>query len=130
MTDVTKPIDMEEIMEILDDDKELLIECFDELLNSMPQTLAEIQSAIKEGNASSLDEAAHKFKGSLRYIAAGTAADVAYQLETMGKEENLSLADNIFSTLCEECEKVKDFMERYKDCGSCSYKCKFRSNLC
>jgi hypothetical protein len=32
----------------------------------------------------------------------------------MGKEENLSLADNIFSTLCEECEKVKDFMERYK----------------
>jgi len=114
MTDVTKPIDMEEIMEILDDDKELLIECFDELLNSMPQTLAEIQSAIKEGNASSLDEAAHKFKGALRYIAAGTAADVAYQLETMGKEENLSLADNIFSTLCEECEKVKDFMERYK----------------
>ncbi|RZB36412.1 MAG: hypothetical protein SRB2_02237 [Desulfobacteraceae bacterium Eth-SRB2] len=114
MNNLAEPIDMKEVMEILDGDKELLIECFDELLNSMPQTLAEIQSAIEQGNASSLDEAAHKLKGSLKYMAAGTAADVAYQLKTMGKEENLSLADNIFSTLCEECEKVQDFMERYK----------------
>ena len=114
MTDVTEPIDMKEIMEILDGDKELLIECFDELLNSMPQTLAEIQSAIEQGNASNLDESAHKLKGSLKYIAAETAADVAYQLETLGKEENLSQADNIFPTLCEECEKIKDFVKRYK----------------
>lgn len=114
MNNLAEPIDMKEVMEILDGDKELLIECFDELLNSMPQTLAEIQSAIEQGNASSLDEAAHKLKGSLKYIAAGTAADVAHQLETMGKEENLILADNIFPTLCEECEKVQDFMERYR----------------
>jgi HPt (histidine-containing phosphotransfer) domain-containing protein len=113
MTDVTAPIDMEKIMEILDDDKELLIECFDELINTIPQSLDEIHSAIKQENASSLDEAAHKLKGSLKYLAARTAADVAYQLEIMGKEDNLGLADNMFSTLCEECEKVKNFMERY-----------------
>ena len=118
MIDAKEPIDMKEIMEILDDDKELLIECFDELLNSMPQTLTEIKSAVKQRDASSLDEAAHKLKGSLKYIAAGTAADVAYQLEIMGKEENLSLADKTFSTLCEECEKVKDFMEQYKAAGT------------
>jgi HPt (histidine-containing phosphotransfer) domain-containing protein len=115
MNNLTEPIDMQEIMEILDGDKELLIECFDELLNSMPQMLVEIQSAIEKGNASSLDEAAHKLKGSLKYIAAGTAADVAYQLEIIGKEENLSLADNIFPALREECEKVKDFMKHYKE---------------
>ena len=114
MTEVKEPIDMEEIMEILDGDKELLIECFDEFLSSMSQTLAEIQSAIEQENASNLDESAHRLKGSLKYIAAGTAADVAYQLETLGKQKNLSQANSIFPSLCEECEKVKDFMERYK----------------
>lgn len=114
MNDLAGPIDMAEVMEILDGDEELLVECFDEILSNMPQTLAEIQNAIKQKNALSLDEAAHKLKGSLRYMAAAQAADVAYQLEIMGKEQNLESADDTFKTLSCECEKVKEFMERYK----------------
>jgi len=114
MNNLAEPINMKEVMEILDGDKELLIECFDELLNLMPQTLAEIQSAIEQGNASSLDEAAHGLKGSLKYIAADHAADVAYQLEIMGKDNSLGGAYDIFRNLYEACEKVKDFMEQYK----------------
>jgi len=114
MNDLAGPIDMTEVMEILDGDKELLIECFDEFLSDMPQTLAEIQNAIEQKNALNLDEAAHKLKGSLRYLAAAQAADVACQLEIMGKEQNLELSDDTFKTLSCECEKVKEFMERYK----------------
>ena len=114
MNNLTGPIDMEEIMEILDGDKELLIECFDELLNSMPLALAEIQSAIEQGNASGLDQAAHSLKGSLKYMAAAHAADVAYQLETMGKDNSLGAAYDILRNLYEECEKVMDFMEQYR----------------
>jgi HPt (histidine-containing phosphotransfer) domain-containing protein len=114
MNNLAGPIDMKEPMEILDGDKELLIECFDELLNSMPQTLAEIQSAIEQGNASSLDEAAHRLKGSLKYMAAAHAADVAYQLEIMGKDNSLGAAYDIFRNLYDECKKVKDFMQQYK----------------
>jgi HPt (histidine-containing phosphotransfer) domain-containing protein len=114
MNDLEGPIDLTEVMEILDGDKELLIECFDEFLSDMPQTLAEIQSAIEQKNTLSLDEAAHKLKGSLRYMAAAQAADVAYQLEIMGKEQNLESAGNTFKTLTYECEKVKEFMEQYK----------------
>ena len=114
MNNLAGPIDMKEVMENLDGDKELLIECFDEFLNSMPQTLAEIQSAIEQGNASSLDEAAHKLKGSLKYMAAAHASDVAYQLETIGRDNSLGAAYDILRNLYDECEKVKDFMERYK----------------
>jgi len=114
MNDLAGPIDMTEVMEILDGDEELLIECFDEFLSDMPQTLAEIQSAIEQKNALNLDEAAHKLKGSLRYMAAAQAADVAYQLEIMGKEQNLELSNDMFKTLSYECEKVKEFMEQYK----------------
>jgi len=35
MNDLAGPIDMAEVMEILDGDKELLIKCFDEFLNDM-----------------------------------------------------------------------------------------------
>lgn len=115
MGDITEPIDMAEVMEILDGDKELLIEGFDEFLSNLPQTLAEIQSAIEQGNASNLDESAHKLKGSLKYMAAVHAVDVAYQLEIMGKEQNLGSADDTFKTLCYECEKVKEFMKQYKE---------------
>ena len=114
MNDLAETIDMTELMEIIDGDKELLIECFDEFLSNMPQTLVEIQSTIEQENASNLDDAAHRLKGSLKYMAAGHAADVAYQLEIMGKEQNLGLADDTFKTLCDECEKVKEFMEQYK----------------
>lgn len=114
MNDSAWPIDMGEVLEILDGDKELLIECFDEFLSDMPQTLAEIQSAIEQKNALRLDEAAHKLKGSLKYMAAAQAADVAYQLEMMGKEQNLELSDDTFKTLRYECKKVKEFMEQYK----------------
>jgi len=115
MKDLAEPIDMAEVMEILDGDKELLIECFDEILSHMPQTLAEIQSAIEHKNALTLDEAAHKLRGSLKYMAAAQAADVAYQLEIMGKEQNLGSADDTFKTLSYECEKVKEFMKQYKE---------------
>ncbi len=114
MDDITGPIDMTEVMEIVDGDQELLMECFDEFLSGMPQVLAEIQSSIEQNNASCLDESAHRLKGSLKYMAAGVAADAAYQLEVMGKGENLDIADDTFRILCEECEKVKDFMKQYK----------------
>lgn len=114
MNDLEGPIDIAEVMEILDGDKELLIECFDEFLSDMPQMLAEIQSAIEQKNALNLGEAAHKLKGSLRYMAADQAADIACQLEIMGKQQNLELSDDMFKTLSYECEKVKEFMEQYK----------------
>lgn len=114
MNDLQEPIDMAEVMEILDGDKKLLIECFDEFLSNMTQTLVEIQSAIEQKNALNLDEAAHKLKGSLGYMAAARAADIAYQLETMGKDQKLESARDMFKTLSYECEKVKEFMEQYK----------------
>ncbi len=114
MIEEHKLIDMEELMEIMDGDKELLLDCFDEFLSSMPESLAEIQSSIEQGDASGLDESAHKLKGSLKYMAAEQAADIAYQLEAMGKEQNLVSANDTFKTLREECEKVKAFMVHYK----------------
>ncbi len=107
-----KPINMEELMEIMDDDVELLKDCFDSFMESFVSHLDSIRGAIEERNPVELDKAAHTFKGTLKYLAAEPAADAAYRLEEMGKVKRLDAADQAFTDLCRECDKVKSFMER------------------
>lgn len=108
-------IDMEEILEIMDNDMELIYECFQDFINEYPQMLQNIQNAILSGDTKGLDSHAHKLKGSLRYLAASKTADIASKLEYKGKAGELNGAENLLETLSESCEKLKIFMTTYKD---------------
>ena len=104
------PIDMNELMEIMDGNESLIRDCFKDFLQTMPQYLEEIRAAVVSGNAVMLDESAHKFKGALKYLAAKDAAATAFQIELMGKKNNLAHARETFETLLRESEKVKTFI--------------------
>jgi len=109
-----QPIDIKQVMEIMDDDEELLIECFDDFVESMPESLGEIEKAIGLADATTLSEAAHKIKGALKYLAAETAAEVAFQIESINKKNMFDKASELFKKLNDECKRVKDFIARYK----------------
>lgn len=113
-SDPSQIIDMEELMEIMDDDKELIKECFDDFTVDSPEMLEKIRSAIVENNAENLGKAAHAIKGSLKYLAAQAAAGIAYQLEKMGVNNNLEKAMESYESLLEECDKLKKFMSDYE----------------
>ena len=108
-----KLVDTDELIEIMDGDRELLRECFDDFINDSPGMLADIKNSIDAGDAAELGKTAHRFKGTLKYLAAIPTADIAYKLETMGKEGDLRHAHDIFNNLIEECKKLKDFMIQY-----------------
>lgn len=112
--DDTILINMEELLEIMDDDKELIKECFNEFVGDASNMLDRIQSAIASGDSDSLDASAHKIKGSLRYLAAERASSLAFDLETMGKNGDLDNAAETFQHLKTECEKLKTFMAGYE----------------
>lgn len=112
MVEQSLPIDMKEALEIMGDDMELLQECFDDFVRDSSELLANIKEAIDASDASELNKTAHRFKGTLKYLAAKDAADTAYELEKMGKEANLNHATETFQVLNKECEKLKDFMSR------------------
>ncbi len=114
MDESSNLIDMDGIMEIMDDDKELIKECFDDFTDEYPEMLLKIKKAIDSGNASELNATAHKIKGSLKYLAANPVADIAYKLETMGKEENLDNAGNELENLIQACDTLKKFMSQYE----------------
>ena len=110
MPEKDAPIDMDELMEIMGEDDELLKECLDDFIDDYPEALEGIKKAIDAGDPSALEGSAHALKGTLKYLAAGEAADIAFQLERMGKEENLDGVDETYRLLVEACEKLKGFI--------------------
>ncbi len=107
-------IDMEEILEIMDNDTELIQECFQDFINEYPHMIANIQSAISSKDLKGLDSHAHKLKGSLRYLAASKTADIASKLEHKGKAGELEGAESLLKALSESCEELKAFMSGYR----------------
>ena len=112
-----EPIDMDELREIMDNDDELAKECFDDFIKIYPSMLVNIKSAIDVKDPDSLDRTAHKFKGTLKYVAAFHAAEKAYELEVMGKQKDFEKVTGAFNTLVEECERAKEYMIQYCEQG-------------
>ena len=112
--DLKGPIDMEDLLEIMDNDTELMKECFDEFIQTSNHLLDDIKNAIDEKNASNLDTAAHKFKGTLSYLSAGKGVDISARLELMGKEDRLEGAGEVYDALEKECKKITNFVNEFK----------------
>ncbi len=56
-----------------------------------------------------LNNVAHKIKGMLINIGAKSAAEIAFQIETMRKEGGLAYSDKLFQKLMDEYQRVKNF---------------------
>ncbi len=113
MQDGQNLIDMKELMEIMDDDNELIKECFDDFLADYSGILEDIKGAVDAGDASLLNSKAHKLKGSLRYLAAEPVAEIAYELEVKGQNNNLEGAEEAFLNLKHKCNQLKEIMSNY-----------------
>ncbi|MBU1343232.1 MAG: Hpt domain-containing protein [Proteobacteria bacterium] len=106
-------VNIKELKEIMDDDMELIQDCFADFIEEWPQQYVEIKGAVLEKNAPILDASAHKLKGTLRYLAAKDAADAAYALESAGKENNMADVEQKLSTLKDACQRVVDYINNF-----------------
>ncbi len=113
MTAIPEPIIIREIMDTFDNDKELLLECFGDFQQTSHEMIKDIESAVIEENAVNLAGAAHRFKGTLIYLAAKSASDIAYKLEMMGIIGDMGKADDTFKAFVEECDRVRAFIDAY-----------------
>ncbi len=106
-------INLEEIKEIMDNDMELIQECFADFLIEYPDLIGDIKAAITNRAADDIDNAAHKLKGTLRYLAAEPAASAAQTIETAGRQHDLDNLDEKLSVLEAECQKVIIFIDEF-----------------
>ncbi len=107
-------INIKELTEIMDDDRELIHDCFSDFIDQWPQIYDEIKQAALAQNAQILDDSAHKLKGILKYLAAQSAADAAFVLESAGKGNDLENIDHKLETLEKECQKVTEYIKAFE----------------
>ena len=93
--------DVAELIQRYEDDGTLLVELGELFLRQNPLMLAQIGEAIRSGDASRLEHAAHSLKGSLLNLCAPQTAQCAGRLEAMGAKRQLAGAEEALAALAE-----------------------------
>ncbi len=106
-------VDIEELKEIMDNDMELIQDCFADFLAECPGLLDEIQEAITQKDPDKMNESAHKLKGTLKYLAAEPAANAAMAIESAGRNHDLDNLDEKLLALKNECRNLVDFIKSF-----------------
>ena len=87
-------VDWDEALHSVNGDRRLLQDIIEAFLDESPRWLATIREAIDRQDARTLQRAAHTLKGSTAYFGATHASEIVLQLETMGKNSELTHARN------------------------------------
>jgi len=95
----TSALDVTESIARLEGDQELFREIAGLFLDECPRTMALIRDAYARSDAGTLEEAAHKLKGSVGNFAAKAAYDSALRLEMIAREAKLSEAGDALGDL-------------------------------
>ena len=85
---------------------ELMGEVAGVFLKDSPKLIVKIRTALNQGDSQALDHAAHSLKGSVSNFAAPAAYEAASRLETMGRQSDLTNAEDAFQTLQSEIENL------------------------
>ncbi len=94
-------------MEQVGGDEELLQELLAAFLSECPPLIVQIRDAIIQHDALQLERAAHTLKGAAASVAALAAAEVAQQLEIMGRTGDLAKSTPTFSEMEETLHRLR-----------------------
>lgn len=89
-------------MDNVDQDEELLREVLDAFLIEGPQKLDEAKKAMADGDAVTLQRAAHTIKGALRIFGEPDVMQTAENLEMAGKNEQFEQTPELYERLSTE----------------------------
>ncbi|MDX1707147.1 MAG: response regulator [Desulfobacterales bacterium] len=100
------------LLKSFENDHNLFGELVDIFINDYPRMLNTLRDTLKSSDAKTLTRTAHSLKGMLRNFQAEAAADTAYILEKMGREETLDDADQIVDSLAHQLEQVAQKLQQ------------------
>jgi PAS domain S-box-containing protein len=105
-------LDRDVLLAGVDGNRKLLHQLVRLFLADYPKRLKEINKAIQSGDAAALQAAAHALKGSVGNFSAKKAFAAAQQLESIGKEGDLSAAGQASATLDAELQLVSEELKQ------------------
>ena len=105
--------DKDEALKMLDDDVEFLTELAEIFIDDTPEHMSEIKEAVTSGSSKALVKTANKLKGAIANFGKNTTIDTAFKLETMGKENNLDGAEEVYDTLVKDVENLINALKEF-----------------
>lgn len=108
------PIDMETALERTGGDEEFLFDLIEIFMEDFEPKVAELKSAIKDQNFTSIQEIGHYLKGSSANLSLMQIREVSYQIEIAGKEQNLEQAKENLELLGKEYAYFKEYFADMK----------------
>ena len=112
---MNKTLNFESLMVRLGDDEELVNEILHLFIDTTPEQMEALKSAVEENTTELIQYTAHTLKGSAGNISAEKLASTAFKLEIAGKEGNLKGAELLFPLLLEEYGALEKKIEQLLD---------------
>ncbi len=109
-------VDMEALEEFMvslgEDGEEVMVELVQMFLDSIPQTLSELQQKIEQNQPAELQRIAHSFKSNAGQLAAYILSDLCQEMEDIGKSGQLDDAENKLAQIKTECSHVETALKQ------------------
>ena len=112
-------IDLKDVMERVQDDKELLLELLDIFQDDFLKKRQALNEAIAASNITGIKEIAHSMKGSSGNISAKSMHATCLQLEHLAKSNSTAGMQDLMKDIDGQFEQIKAFAVKLKkDWGS------------
>jgi two-component system, sensor histidine kinase and response regulator len=105
-----KPLDLVSALARFEGDRDFFTEMCREFVANLPKRLIELRGALSANDSSTLGRLAHNLKGVSANFSAGPLTHLALELETRGKEEDLSEAPGLLDQLEAEVKRLESFL--------------------
>ncbi|MFW6374199.1 MAG: response regulator [Thermodesulfobacteriota bacterium] len=109
------PVDMAAALQNMEGNRRLLKECLTDFSRNCLGMLADIRASIEADDPIHLKKAVHRLKGTLVYLAAGPAGDIASRLEAQAAAGDLVGARQTASELVRACETLRSFAATFSE---------------
>ncbi|MEE8470519.1 MAG: response regulator [Dehalococcoidia bacterium] len=107
------PVDLNAALQMVDGDRELLGEAVELFLKQdCPRQLKALREGLGRQDAQAVKAAAHGIKGAASNLGGQVVSDVALRLETMGREGDITGAEELLKELEVELEQFTAFFSR------------------
>ncbi len=106
--------DYEEVMERVQDDKELLLELLDLFLDDFKEKRISLTASVQDNDFENIRGIAHSLKGASGNISAKALREILLQLEEKGKDETMDGIEDLLAQLDKSFEELNSHLDGVK----------------
>ena len=107
-------IDLKEVLERVQDDRELLLELFDIFIEDYPGKLGAIKQATAKKDFEALRDAAHSMKGASGNLSAKKLYAHFLKVEQLAKTNNMDGMESLLAEIERAFSDFKDYAAKFK----------------